>query len=506
MAGIDHDEQQALAIETKASAVLVMSGAGTGKSTVTLRRVQHLLDSGVSPSKITVTSLTNAEAARISVLFPEIESTTVARMIHQQYQLAHPTHRLSTVDTIVNSIEAICPTESIAASLRQHLISTARFRKNAMTELQNLVRASHDDVIAILDIIGQTSMEIELVVCEAMDAPPASNPRPGESHLIVTDAQDQSLIELSFLIKSSVREDRDLYFVGDPRQTLYQFRGASTSSLTALHDSGLFTTFELLTDHRSDPASLITDSREVKRISLLSRDINQFVTDPAITEYVDDCLDRQEQIAFLVHTRSHAESAERTIRQMWPRSTVSNLLPKRAYATSMFSRFVSQRWESIAKAGPRQAISLIVDAISHDIEHAPLGDKSRILAALAAWQNQSNELVRKWESLGSDQRADSGEVLLQLRDLMLDHEIRCNEIELFSLAEKNSLRPVETTDFVVSTVHSAKGLEFDNVVLILRDYADPDEEHACLLHVGTTRARKSQYALLYGSPHDRPRS
>lgn len=71
MAGIEHDEKQALAIETKAPAVLVMAGAGTGKSSVTLRRIQHLLNSGVSPSKITVASLSNAEAARISALFPE---------------------------------------------------------------------------------------------------------------------------------------------------------------------------------------------------------------------------------------------------------------------------------------------------------------------------------------------------------------------------------------------------------------------------------------------------
>lgn len=283
MASIKHDEKQALAIETKAPAVLVMAGAGTGKSSVTLRRIQHLLNSGVSPSKITVASLSNAEAARISALFPEIESTTVARMIHQQYQLAHPDHRLSNVDTIINSIEALCPTKPMAAPLRQHLVSISRFRENALIELRSLVRTNHDDVIAILDIIGQTSMDIELVVCEAMGIPAAKSALPGESHLIVTDAQDHSVIELSFLIKSAAREDRNLYLVGDPRQTLYQFRGASALSLPTLHDSGLFTTFELLTDHRSNPANLTANRRKVDRISSLSRDISQFVTDPAIT-------------------------------------------------------------------------------------------------------------------------------------------------------------------------------------------------------------------------------
>lgn len=427
-------------------------------------------------------------------------------MIHQQYQLAHPDHRLSNADTIINSIETLCPTKPMAAPLRQHLVSISRFRESALIELRSLVRTNHDDVIAILDIIGQTSMDIELVVCEATGIPAAKSALPDESHLIVTDAQDHSVIELSFLIKSAAREDRDLYLAGDPRQTLYQFRGASALSLPTLHDSGLFTTFELLTDHRSDPANLTADRRKVERISSLSRDISQFVTDPAITEYVDDCLGKQEQITFLVHTRFHAESAEKAIRQRWSRRTVSSLLPKRAYATSMLSSFVSRRWDHVRQASPRRAISLIIEAISHDIEHAPLRDKASTLAALAAWQDQSNELVLHWESLDSNQRASSDEVLLQLRDLMLDHEIRCNQIELSSLAEKNSLRGTEITDFVASTIHSAKGLEFDNVVLILRDYADPDEDHECLLHVGTTRARKSQYALLYGSPTDRPRS
>ena len=47
----------------------------------------------------------------------------------------------------------------------------------------------------------------------------------------------------------------------------------------------------------------------------------------------------------------------------------------------------------------------------------------------------------------------------------------------------------------MSTIHSAKGLEFDNVVLLVLDDKLSVQEQMRMYYVGMTRAQKSEYIL-----------
>ena len=59
-------------------------------------------------------------------------------------------------------------------------------------------------------------------------------------------------------------------------------------------------------------------------------------------------------------------------------------------------------------------------------------------------------------------------------------------------------------DLVVSTIHGAKGLEFDNVVVLYKEDPKMSQDTRRMFYVAFTRAMKSQYVLSYGTAKNPP--
>ena len=59
------NEQQRAAVEFKGRNLLVLAGAGTGKTRTIIARARHLLKNGVSPERILILSFTRKSAKEI---------------------------------------------------------------------------------------------------------------------------------------------------------------------------------------------------------------------------------------------------------------------------------------------------------------------------------------------------------------------------------------------------------------------------------------------------------
>ena len=88
-----------------------------------------------------------------------------------------------------------------------------------------------------------------------------------------------------------------------------------------------------------------------------------------------------------------------------------------------------------------------------------------------------------------------------LKENMLQYEIKSNAIKQSLLSARNQQNKqndnVANANFLLSTIHSAKGLEFDNVVVFYRNENSLDEEKKRMYYVAFTRAMKSEYVLAY---------
>ena len=207
--------QQLAAVCSTEPLSITQAGAGAGKSTVILARINQLTLCGVNPSDITVLSFTNAAADNIIKKNPNVRSMTIARMIHDLYMTYFPTHELSSVETIANSLGIYMPGDAFALQFAQRLRRLeGRDAQGAYTSLNNFIEAHLEQTVDALNLIKQTSLELEIILAyqmiDRMPLPQGLNIR----HLIIDEVQDNSVFEFIYLLRLVSKLKASLFIVG----------------------------------------------------------------------------------------------------------------------------------------------------------------------------------------------------------------------------------------------------------------------------------------------------
>ena len=524
----------------------VVAGAGTGKSTTLIGRIQYLEACGIAPSDITVLSFTNIAADNIKDKYPGVGSMTIARMIHDIYSLNHPLHEISSIDTIVNSLDIFYPNRETASRLRHYLIEVNGNKPGSMAALNTFVEMNYDAVMEIFDEIRQTSLEIEIIVCyQRIDEMTEPNHTQCK-HLIIDEVQDNSIFEFIYVLKSIAKHKRSLFIVGDASQTLFEFRSANPRALNALEGSGVFQTFQLTTNYRSNQeildfanvslADLETNQLAKIRLQANSLDaptaesfnqkvtvdyhetgkVSEFVKEslPGVLSmtvcpnWVDERVARGEQVAFLAHNRREVGIFEQVLAERYPTKHVANLTSDKRQSTDIFSKYIKNFWNDVLVVRPDQASFTVAKGIKDNLGKLTRnGDMKNVKKAISymieKWWVENHQTIRAWEVQCAQGHLPHKAFFERLRDNILSFEIRNNAARQAVVDQRNRDRKEKNAqakpDLVVSTVHGAKGMEFDHVVVVHQMKAPMKEADKRLFYVAFTRAMVSEYVLSYGN-------
>lgn len=536
------------AITDESPLILTQAGAGTGKSTTLLARIEYMKACGIDPETITVLSFTNAGADNIAEKNPRIQSMTIARMIHEIYAHNYPTHQLSTVDTLANSLFAIEKYVSHAdRAVLKELISGLRDIRNNkhkgyMTVL-DLVSNQWESVQRLLDETQQTTLELEIITAYAqidtLNVPSQFKTK----HLIIDEVQDNSLFEFIYTLKYANKFQTSLFMVGDGSQTLYEFRASNPKALNILEMTQYFSTHQLTTNYRSnqevlDYANQVLSNIEANqfaKIQLTSNDLTPvtkqsfqekiklvphaidrlsdvderleaWLNQPVVREYVDEKLLNGERVAFLSHKGSHVKIMEETLTRLYPQLKIVNLRNDRPYTLALFSEFLKDEADTVNTLPIDQFHASFYHAFSKYISNAQSkrGQSSTLTQKyadimLAKWTGECQQACANVALAYKGKQLTTDEARKELASIVLQCEIRHNAM-LQSIASQRSEERKNSDDaqnapLVVSTIHSAKGLEFDNVVLLVMDDKLPIQEQMRMYYVGMTRAQKSELIM-----------
>lgn len=547
--------QQRAAITADEPLVLVQSGAGTGKSSTILARIEHLItDRGVNADDITVLSFTNAAADNIKAKNPNVGSMTIAAMIHDIYSLNHPAHDLSSIDTIVNSLDIFYPTNQLARTFRRRLLETDTRRKvpGATTALNAFVEHYQAEVIEMLDTIRQTCLELEIILAyqkiDTMKEPPHVACR----YLIVDEVQDNSIFEFIYTLKWVAKHKKNLFIVGDASQTLYEFRASNPKALNALEASGVFAYYQLTTNYRSNQAILdfanvhlskieanqiaqirlransltpITakeftdkvtlDYRVYPRITQFSNDLPAYVQN-VFKPWVDQKLALGQQVAFLAYTRADVAAMQAALTKTYPGEEVISLVAEKTRSTTVFSEFIKGHWDEVEQVPALVNASF---AVTHGIDtHLPTllrgvdlkKARPAVINMVTQWWSETKPTFDGWVALTKQLDPTTGKPLMEaeeffenLRGSLLRFEVSRNAIKQSLTNQRNRERKEARTrsnaKLIVSTIHGAKGLEFDNVVGLYKYDSQLDEPTKRTYYVMLTRAIHSEFVLAYGT-------
>lgn len=527
--------------------VIVQSGAGTGKSSTIKARIDYMCASGVKPNDIMVLSFTNAAADHIKELNPNLHSMTIASMIHELYSANFTNHKLSSLDTIINSIDiyyansSVTPgTDPIHKKFKNMLYKLLKNEPNAYTETNTFIEDHYDEVIEILDTIQQTSLELEIIICyqkiDVFTEPDTITSK----YLIMDEVQDNSVFEFVYVLKYVDKHKEPLYLVGDCSQTLYEFRSANPKAMNILEGSGTFKEYQLTVNFRSNQeilnfANILLSNIEANQYANIQLQANSLaaVTEqsfldrvnfnylrlPKVTDfkdalpstfateikpYIDRCIARDEQVAFLAYTKNEIGQVHDILKHMYPGKKVVSLVPTRTYNSTIFSSYIRRYWHELKFAPSGSMIQIIESEIMSKLPYLTYNSakaQKSVIDMLAAWKRENVNTITSWQAQVNANQITQDVFMDLLKENMLTYEINTNAIKQALISnhnrEQKDAANAKSADFLLSTIHSAKGLEFDNVVVLHKNKNQMDEENKRMYYVAFTRAMHTEYVLSY---------
>ena len=535
--------EQKKAVSTKEPLALVQAGAGTGKSTVILNRIKYMVDCGVDPNDITVLSFTNAAADHIKDLNPNVHSMTIASMIHSIYTLNFKEHTLSTPDTIVNSIDIFCQNWPYGDDFKKVLKDMVRKKPNAFTQLNNFVENNKQEVLDILDKINQTSLELEIILCyQNLD----NLIEPDEiksKHLIVDEVQDNSIFEFIYTLIYVNKHKESLFWVGDASQCLYEFRAANPKALNVLEASKVFATYQLQTNYRSNqeildfanitlanieanqyanirlkanslvPVTLDSFKEKVHvnytaldKMKDLEYKITEMLTGPAHA-YITDKYNKHEQVVFLAHKRAHGKLMRDILEKQFPQAKIMTITSQRSHAETFLSKYINACQNDIKffpiKCFSDMLLNDMIDKIPSIMNYTSGSAKEASTQRLVnKYMSKNKSTIDNWVSQIQNGVLPHDIFIENVKENIIQYEISTNGIRQALLNEKNrenkENQNTQDADFVISTIHGAKGLEFEHAVILYAADNNLPEEKKRMYYVAFTRPQKSEFILAYG--------
>ena len=318
------------------------------------------------------------------------------------------------------------------------------------------------------------------IVAEAVEMIRLGEVEPGKitkKVLVIDEAQDMDENEFS-LIEELIQYNDDLKVVavGDDDQNIYEFRGSDSKYMQLLISKYGATQYEMLDNYRS--AKDIVDFSDVYAKSISTR----LKIHPAIA------VRKEHGIVELVHHNSgYMENAiVEDILQNWnERDSLSVLTQTNEEALRVLGLLRQKR----LRANLIQSNNAI-----------KLYNLVEIRMLLKELERRTNEpIISKeiWDSVRTNFKARcSGSSNYALCDRMLSSFEAVNDRYYKSDLEEY-IRESKLEDFfenregiiTVSTIHKAKGREFDRVYLLLDNFSDDEDERRHVLYVGMTRAK-----------------
>lgn len=239
--------------------LLVLAGAGSGKTGVLVRRIAWLITQGTSPAHITAVTFTNKAAqemrARLVGLVGEGPADQVQmgtfHSICARILRAHPhgsgrtteftiwdkedqTRAITRIKTTIEGAEGVPDIKDRISRAKNHLVCPDEMRAWATTPHEQTtarVWAAYEQALADSDALDFDDLLVRVIDMLDTDRDLRARIHSGIHHLLVDEFQDTNPAQLRLL--GHLTTGGGITVVGDDDQSIYGFRGADPECVTA---------------------------------------------------------------------------------------------------------------------------------------------------------------------------------------------------------------------------------------------------------------------------------
>ncbi|QNO38280.1 ATP-dependent helicase [Protaetiibacter sp. SSC-01] len=521
------DEQQRQAAEALLGPVCILAGAGTGKTRTLTHRIAHGVASGVyTPDRVMALTFTTRAAGELRSRLRALGAGRVAARTFHSAALAQLSFFWPQL--VGGRLPEILPGKGrllgqAAESLRMRvdtavlrdLAAEIEWRKVRRIPLDDYARLSSRPLPPGLDMHAVVELQqryedlkdeqrrldfedVLLVTAGMLEAEQrvADQVRQQYRFFVVDEYQDVSPLQQE-LLELWLGPRTDVCVVGDASQTIYSFAGASSEYLLGFASRYPDATeVRLERNHRSTPAILGAANRLMRgrpgALELVAVDGDLASPEPTVTRWDSDAAETN-GVADAVAAQLAAGVAPERIAVLYRVNAQAVAL-----ATALAERGISSRQVGGTKFFEIEAIKrAVLELTSLSRTGSPKGLYETVadVALANGWSahapDSQGAVRERWEALGA---------LVELADQAPEGMTLAQFVA--ELQERQSMQHEPTMPSVVlSTLHGAKGLEWDHVHIVgltegllpishAKGFAAIDEERR-LLYVGITRARRT---------------
>ena len=519
------DERQRAAASVLRGPVVVLAGAGTGKTRVITHRIAHGVDTGAySPARVMAVTFTAKAAGELRGRLRALGVEGVAARTFHATALAQlnffwPTLAGSPAPSIIDNKVRMLGQAADAIRLRpstatlRDIASEIEWRKVSMLSIDQYAALGRPisgvDAGQLIELMRgyealkddrrQLDFEDVLLACAGMlEAEPrvAASVHEQYRHFTVDEFQDVSPLQ-NRLLELWLGDRHDICVVGDASQTIYSFAGAEQRFLLEFerrHPDA--TVVRLETNYRSQPpiltaANALMHGRPGALELVPARE--QFTADaPTVTAYETEG-EEAAGIAASISARIEAGASPSEIAVLY-RAHAQSAVLQQALAAVGIATSVLGGTRFFAMPEVRQAILALRAAAVAPSEQGFLPGVQRVLRELG--------LTDEPPAAGGAQRSgwEARRAILRLaEEAGANANLRGFSDALMARA-KDQHEPTMRT-VTLSTLHAAKGLEWPHVYLagwaegsLPISYATTFEavdEERRLAYVGVTRAART---------------
>lgn len=258
------DDQQQAIVTSKAQNIIVVAGAGSGKTRVLTERVKWLMEEGVQPYNIVAITFTNMAAEELKDRLKSVPNIgdafigTIHSFANRIYKNSGVNYSILTEEAEQLIYEEILTKEPYKAlTLKRWLqymdlkkkVDAGRIDESALSDFLNpsernvLYKCTPDvhkimkrDNIITFDELIQHATSYYKSLGASIE------------HLLVDELQDIGSSEYKFI---RALNSENYFFVGDDWQAIYGFKGGNVEIFKTLVESEQFTTYYLTNNYRN---------------------------------------------------------------------------------------------------------------------------------------------------------------------------------------------------------------------------------------------------------------
>lgn len=520
------NEQQLQAINSNSSKLLVMAGAGAGKTFVMIQRITKLVKEGINPASILVLTFTNNAAFEMKERYKILNPNSFIPEFRTFHSFCYS---LIIKDANIRSILKYTQIPKIANEGQLKFIEkNARMQTNfkiSEKKLKNLNaltrselkayeiyqkafnRLLHKENLITFDILCYS-------VCKLFvkDDPSIIQYKEQYQYIFVDEFQDTDPKQIEFL---NSFKDINWFYCGDALQNIYKFRGCSNDYLKSLSNDDSWERIKMYQNYRSTKEicefanrhSVYADKsyriemngqRNGDKVDVFTGSCADFaypVDEFHLDKITELASNRTEDMAIICRTNREVNFICQYLKAKNIKYNCSNKntdaihilksVENNEYMLNWLSTFLTN---DVYAEYVRQAANT---------ENPDINWFAKIYGGMPGIRNRGNTIVqirKTIQNIRMTQYEKCQEIfkILNIDNISIPLDVEYNSALQMVDDLIDKIQDATSNDLYVGTIHSVKGLEFGHVIVVGaydKNFKIDSEENKNIYYVAITRAK-----------------